>query len=464
MGVSGERFADAYADAFRQYLAGGSERSLETAYELGRIAVAERLSLMELAEAHHAALGALLTEGGANGVTVAAADFFRESLATFEIAARAFQGAQETLRLEQSHAATQHALAETAVALNERLDPSHILQVAADRACQVTGGRAAVAQIRLEGSGELLRVAAGEGGELAEGAVVNASLLGRDRRRDGWLVVRGVSAPEQSEPIVAQIAQMASSAIENAQRYQHERYVAETLQRSLLPAALPHLPGLDAAATYWPAADGVQVGGDFYDVFRTAAGEWAVVIGDVCGKGPDAASLTALARYTVRAASLHERSPGAVLRLLNAAMREQWTDGRFATVLCAYVRPTDGGADLVLASGGHPVPLVLRADGRVEALGDGGMLLGVFDDPAIPDSAGRLERGDLLLFYTDGAVEVRRDGGQVVFGGEELRQLLRDCGGAPAAEVLETIRAALDAASGGALRDDVALIALHVRG
>jgi len=188
-----------------------------------------------------------------------------------------------------------------------------------------------------------------------------------------------------------------------------------------------------------------------------------VVIGDVCGKGPDAASLTALARYTVRAASLHERSPSAVLRVLNAAMREQRTDGRFATVLCAFVRPTAGGAELVVASGGHPVPLVLRADGRVEALGTGGMLLGVFDDPAIPDSEARLGRGDLLLLYTDGAVEVRRDGGRVVFGSEELAQLLRDCRGAPAAEVLETIRAALDAASGGALRDDVALLALHVR-
>jgi serine phosphatase RsbU (regulator of sigma subunit) len=459
---TGEAFADQYAAAFRQYLAGGAERSLETAYELGRRAVAERLSLMELAEAHHAALSVLLAEGGANGVTTAAADFFRESLATFEIAAQAFQGAQETLRLEQSHAATQHALAEAAVALNQRLEPAHILRVAAEQARRVTGARGAVAEMRLERSDQIVRVAAGEDEGLDGLGAVSAPLTTRDRRTEGRLGVQGVGTPERSEPIVAQIAQMASGAIENAQRYQHERYVAETLQRSLLPAALPELPGLDAAAAYWPAADGVQVGGDFYDVFRTAAGEWAIVIGDVCGKGPAAASLTALARYTVRAASLHERSPSAVLGLLNAAMLEERTDGRFATVLCASVRPSPGAAELVIASGGHPLPLVLRADGRVETLGRGGMLLGVVGDPELPDGAARLGSGDLLLAYTDGAVEVRRDG-RVVFGATELERLLHECRGASAAAVLDAIRGALDGASGGSLHDDVALLALRVR-
>jgi serine phosphatase RsbU (regulator of sigma subunit) len=460
MGVTGDRFAAEYAAAFRQYLAGGAERSLETAYELGRLAVTERVSLMDLAEAHHAALGAILAEGGTNGITTsAAADFFRESLATFEIAARAFHGAHETVRVEQAHAATQHALAETAVALNERLDPAHILRVGAERARVITGASAAVAQMRPEGSSETLRVAVGDtdtGGE-----AVNAPLVGRDRRVVGWLGVYDVSAPEHSQPIITQIAEMASAAIGNAQRYQHERYVAETLQRSLLPAALPDLPGLDAAAAYWPAANGVQVGGDFYDVFR-AAGDWTVVIGDVCGKGPAAASLTALARYTLRAASLHERSPSAVLRLLNAAMLEETTDGRFATVVCAYIRPGEGATSLTLANGGHPLPLILRADGGVESVGAGGMLLGVVEDPSLADVETRLERGDLLLLYTDGAVEVRAQH-RVVFGREELESLLRDCRGAGATEVLDAIRAAHDRVSGRSLRDDVALLALRVR-
>jgi serine phosphatase RsbU (regulator of sigma subunit) len=459
---AGERFAEEYAAAFRQYLAGGAERSLETAYELGRRAVAEQLSLMELAEAHHAALSTLLADQGANGVTTAAADFFRESLATFEIAAQAFRGAQETLRLEQSHSATQHALAEAAVALNQRLEPAHILRVAAEQARRVTGASGALTEMRLEGSDEVVRIEVGDADGLDEADVVTAPLTTRDRRTEGRLAVQGAGAPERTTPIVAQIAQMASSAIENAQRYQHERYVAETLQRSLLPAALPELPGLDAAAAYWPAADGVQVGGDFYDVFRTAAGEWAIVIGDVCGKGPAAASLTALARYTVRAASLHERSPSAVLELLNAAMLEERTDGRFATVQCAFVRPSPGAADVVISSGGHPLPLVLRADGRVETLGSGGMVLGIAPDPELPDHEARLGPGDLLLAYTDGAVEVRRDG-RVVFGASELEGVLHDCRGANAPAVLEAIRESLDDASGGSLRDDVALLALHVR-
>ena len=461
MGVTGERFSAAYAAAFRQYLAGGAERSLETAYELGRIAVAERLSLMELAEAHHSALSASLAERGENGVTVAAADFFRESVATFEIAARAFQGAQETVRLEQSVAATQQALADAAVALNERLEPPHILRVAADHARSITGARTAIAEMELEAAAAPVRSVAGEP-EVA-GDPVAAPIAAHNHAADGCLAVYGTTAGDRTGPIVVQIASMASSAIEKAQRYQRERYVAETLQRSLLPVALPELPGLDAAAAYWPGADGVQVGGDFYDVFRTTAGEWAVVIGDVCGKGPEAASLTALARYTVRAASLHERSPREVLRLLNAAMLEQRTDDRFATVLCAFVRPSAGGAELVLASGGHPLPLVVRADGRVETLGGRGMLLGVVPDPKVPDHEARLHRGDLLLLYTDGAIEVRRDGPRVVFGGEELRAVLRDCAGAGAGATLEAIREALHGAAAGPLRDDVALLALHAR-
>jgi serine phosphatase RsbU (regulator of sigma subunit) len=462
MGVTGERFSAAYAAAFRQYLAGGAERSLETAYELGRQAVAERLSLMELAEAHHAALSASLAERGANGVTTAAADFFRESVATFEIAARAFQGAQETVRLEQSVAATQEALADAAVALNERLEPPHILRVAAEHARAITGARTAVAEMQLEGASEPVRIVAGDPDPAGE--AVTATVVARDEHAPaGRLAVYGATAGDRTGPIVIQLASMASSAIEKAQRYQRERYVAETLQRSLLPVALPELPGLDAAAAYWPAADGVQVGGDFYDVFRTTAGEWAVVIGDVCGKGPEAASLTALARYTVRAASLHERSPGAVLRLLNAAMLEQRTDDRFATVLCAFVRPGKDGTDVVVASGGHPLPLVVRAGGQVEQLGGRGMLLGVVPDPEVPDHRARLHRGDLLLLYTDGAIEVREGGPHVVFGGEELRAVLRECRGAGATQTLEAIREALHGAAAGSLRDDVALLALHVR-
>jgi serine phosphatase RsbU (regulator of sigma subunit) len=268
---------------------------------------------------------------------------------------------------------------------------------------------------------------------------------------------------EEDLRMVEELGRRCGTAIDNSRVYGERDYIARALQTSLLPAELPRIPGVETAARFRPAGQGNEVGGDFYDLFETGGRGWTVVIGDVCGKGPEAASLTALARYTVRAASLHERSPGAVLGLLNAAMLEQRTDDRFATVLCAFVRPSNGGAELVVASGGHPLPIVVRADGRVETLAGRGMLLGVVPDPEVPDHEARLHRGDLLLLYTDGAIEVRRDGPSVVFGGDELRAVLRDCAGTGAGPTLDAIRDALHGAAAGPLRDDVALLALHVR-
>jgi serine phosphatase RsbU (regulator of sigma subunit) len=256
---------------------------------------------------------------------------------------------------------------------------------------------------------------------------------------------------------------MASSAIENAQRYGRERAVAETLQRSLLPPSLPELPGIEAAAAYWAAGDGIQVGGDFYDVFKVASGDWAVLIGDVCGKGPSAAALTALTRYTARAAGLHEHSPSAVLRLLNSAMLEQRTDGRFATVLCAFLRPLTGVTRVTTATGGHPLPIVLRADGRVETIGANGTLLGVIPEPALADSQSELAAGDTMVLYTDGVIEVREKHKEV-FGAEDLIRLMGTLKGASPDEIIRSIHTEVTRRSGGQLRDDVALLALRVRG
>jgi serine phosphatase RsbU (regulator of sigma subunit) len=384
---------------------------------------------------------------------LAASEFFRESLATFEIATRAFREAQEAMRLEQVHAAKQEALAEAAVQINQRLDPRHILHVTAERAMAITEAAGAAAEIRLEGEAATLSLEVGE----PAGPSVSTKLLARDRRELGTLTAHAPQAGAHTvQPMLTQLAEMASIGIENAQRYQRERHVAETLQRSLLPPRLPDLPGMKAG-------DGIHVGGDFYDVFKTASGDWAVLIGDVCGKGPAAASLTALTRYTARAAGLHEHSPSAILQLLNAAMIEQRTDGRFATVLCAFLTPLTGAAKIVCASGGHPLPLVLRADGRVETIGVGGTLLGVIDDPALPDSEGELHAGDTLLLYTDGVIEVRKQR-QEIFGASDLAALLSRSAGLEPEEILIRIREEVEQLSGGPLHDDVALLALRVRG
>src|SRR5207237_2894197 len=140
-----------------------------------------------------------------------------------------------------------------------------------------------------------------------------------------------------------------------------QRHVARTLQESLLPQGTLAIPGLEVAVRYQAAGEGTDVGGDFYDVFEAREGAWALVIGDVCGKGPEAAAVTGLARHTIRATTLHEARPSRVLAMLNETIIRELSDERFCTVCCVRLRPGPDGARLTICSGGHPLPLILRA-------------------------------------------------------------------------------------------------------
>jgi serine phosphatase RsbU (regulator of sigma subunit) len=264
------------------------------------------------------------------------------------------------------------------------------------------------------------------------------------------------------ERMVEGIAAQSAIAIENARLYQERTRTAQTLQRALLPPHLPRVPGLELAAGYRAAGEGNQVGGDFYDVFPTGPQEWAIVIGDVCGKGPEAAALTALTRYTIRAAALHERRPSRVLEMLNEAMIEQRRDNRFATVL--YLRLVMGptGVKAIASSGGHPLPLRLHPSGRVDAIGGGGTLLGVVDDPALVDAEVDLSPGDTLVLYTDGVIEVRARGKEL-FGADDLTGLLGGCAGLMPDALLDRIEDQVLYRSGGLPQDDVALLGLRVQ-
>ena len=173
----------------------------------------------------------------------------------------------------------------------------------------------------------------------------------------------------RDEAILAQLGQLASVAIAKSQAYSRERHIAQVLQRSLLPPALPDHPALSSAVRFIAAGEGIEVGGDFYDFFPARPGSVAALIGDVCGKGPEAASVTALARHTLRAAAVYESRPSEVLQLLHKALRAARSDGRFCTVAYADLEPQEDGARMVLACGGHPLPLVLRAGGLVEPVG-----------------------------------------------------------------------------------------------
>jgi serine phosphatase RsbU (regulator of sigma subunit) len=237
--------------------------------------------------------------------------------------------------------------------------------------------------------------------------------------------------------------------------------VAQTLQRSLLPPDLPLIPGAQLAARYLAAGSGIEIGGDFYDCFDTGAEDWALVIGDVCGKGAEAAAVTALARYTLRASVLHSRRPSVVLTELNEALLRQALDYRFCTVLYASVTPREDGVEVVLATGGHPLPLVLRADGLVEPAGRPGTLLGIVPDPEISEERVRLGAGDALVLYTDGVVEASPI--DDALAPERLAALLASLTGCDAGTIAQAVeQKALDV-QGGRLRDDVAVVVLRVR-
>jgi PAS domain S-box-containing protein len=258
---------------------------------------------------------------------------------------------------------------------------------------------------------------------------------------------------------IRELARRAAISVDNSRLYAQRSHIAERLQRSLLPPSLPDIPGLEIAAKF-RASEGHDVGGDFYDVFETEVGDWALVIGDVSGRGADAAAITALARYTVRAAGIRDQRPGVVLRMLNNALLKESLDGRFCT--CAYARLhiNSSGAQLLLACAGHPLPLLLREDGTLESIGASGMLLGVEPEIKLEPRAIDLHAGDTVVFYTDGLIETRTEKGML--GVEGLAAALESCHGLDAGKIAEHLDRSLLEAQAESQRDDVAIVVVHV--
>jgi serine phosphatase RsbU (regulator of sigma subunit) len=456
--------AERYAEGFAAYLQEHGERELGAAYDIGREAVASQLSVLDIADAHHAALVAALAEPGADPAATlsAGADFLRESLSLFESVHRGYHEVQEVARLEHQYVEQLRALADASVAINSSLTVEEILQLTVDAARAVIS--AARATIAIHAPDPRLRpLTATSPPQLTDGEVSPSRLAVRLTGRGdelGMLEVVDAHAREftaREEAILTQLAQLSSVAIANARLYVREHTIAQTLQRSLRPGGLPTVTGLSAAVRFRPAGEGVELGGDFYDLFRARGEGWAAVIGDVQGKGPDAAAVTALARHTLRAAAAYEDRPGGVLGLLHRALREQSAE-RFLTVAYAHLSLVGERVRLELACGGHPLPLVLHPDGVVEPVGRLGTLLGTDIEPQLNDVTVELEQGDVLVLYTDGVTEVRRRRREV-FGHRELTRLLERCGGLPPDSVADRIEQAVLSASEGHLRDDVAILA-----
>jgi serine phosphatase RsbU (regulator of sigma subunit) len=239
--------------------------------------------------------------------------------------------------------------------------------------------------------------------------------------------------------------------------------LAQTLQESLLPPRLPAIPNLQVAARYVAGGTGAEVLGDFYDVFPSVRGSWGMVVGDVCGKGAPAAKSTALARYTLRAEAHRETRPRLILAALNQALLEWPTDDpRFLTAIYATVRPTLAGASVQISSGGHPLALVHRADGRVQTFGLPGTVLGILPDPDLYDSRGLLRAGDSLVLFTDGVTEARSHIDHDIYGEDRLRDVIAGLGDMSAARIADAIQQAALAFSGGDTGDDTVALVLKV--
>jgi len=291
----------------------------------------------------------------------------------------------------------------------------------------------------------------------ARGSVLGALTL--------WIMRPAMAFDETARRTAKRLADRAALSLDNARLHEQQAHIAAVLQHSLLPRSLPEIQGFEASSRFLAAGEAYEVGGDFYDVFRSGSGSWTAVIGDVCGKGPEAASLTALARYTVRTASSPDSSPSQVLRTLHESISSERADLRFCTAALARIQAPSNGrgaAHLTVALGGHPLPLVLRKNGHVEEIGEPGTLLGVLPSPVLADTDATLAVGDSLILYTDGMLDVRDRSSRD--DPEWLAKQLAKSAGETADEIAEHLAQAAIKRHGGEPRDDIAILVLHRNG
>jgi serine phosphatase RsbU (regulator of sigma subunit) len=280
-----------------------------------------------------------------------------------------------------------------------------------------------------------------------------------------WIMRPKNSFDETARRTADRLVQRAALALDNARLHQQQAHIASVLQHSLLPRSLPDIPGFEVASEFLAAGEAYEVGGDFYDAFRAGSRSWSIVIGDVCGKGPEAAALTSLARYTVRTATGPRTAPSSVLETLHDSIRADRSDLRFCTAALMRVDTPDNGngeAHVTVALGGHPPPLAVRGDGAVEPVGEPGTLLGAIPRPSVSDVGATLSPGDAMVLYTDGMLATRD-----VKQADDPRWLaneLAKTAGMPAAEIAKKLAAAAIQRQGGEPRDDIAVLVLRRTG
>jgi serine phosphatase RsbU (regulator of sigma subunit) len=256
---------------------------------------------------------------------------------------------------------------------------------------------------------------------------------------------------------VEDLALRAGAAVENARLYSERARTAQTLQDSLLPARLPDLARLRAASSYRAGSTHSTVGGDFYDLFEVGSSVM-VLLGDVTGKGVDAAAMTALVRHTAKTAARFDSRPSEVMRVVDEVLREQRSSSP-VTLVCARLVDTErgAGASVELASGGHPLPLLVDREGSVRSVGREGLVLGAVDGGSWSDHRFVLGAGETLLFYTDGATDAP---GEVErFGDDRLGRAAAGCGDPDA--LVARIDREIERFQGDREGDDRALLAIQ---
>lgn len=288
-------------------------------------------------------------------------------------------------------------------------------------------------------------------------------LVRDDGRRIPVLINSILERDAAGNPVVIRTAVFDAS---HRRRYEEELFrekeratlLARTLQKTLIPPHVPEIDGLEIGAEYRPAGDGGEVGGDFYDIFQAGDDDWVVSIGDVCGKGAEAAVVTALARYTLRAAAVQDPSPARALALLNEALLRA-DSGRFCTAAMLRLRRRDQTWQITCCSAGHPLPLHIDIRRHVTTVGAAGTLVGVMKHVELTEATIDLEPGNTLVIYTDGITEARAPDGSF-YGDQRLLRTLAAAQG-HATDIAHTLLTdALDYQRRVA-RDDIAIVAVR---
>ena len=274
------------------------------------------------------------------------------------------------------------------------------------------------------------------------------------RAADGHFKVADLALTEE-------LGEQMALAIRVDRTFRRRSDTADALHASLLPRRMPEIPGLKIAATYIAAAEDPELGGDFYDVYQTPDG-WGLAVGDVCGKGEEAAAVTAAARHAIRVLARRCADPGEVLAGANEiVLAEEFAlDGGFVTANVAHLSWLDGKLRVVIGSAGHPAAILLRADGGVRTLNGGGLPLGLFPDSSPATQELTMDAGDVLFLYTDGVAQAR--GPNNTYFQDRLADELAGLAGSTAADLVASMRQAMLAFSGGNLIDDVTMLAVRV--